>query len=83
MILNVSVCSNENMLRCDWSSCVCFFSAAVVRSGTTLDLLKFPIINPTPNRMFRRQERLNEAERQAMGQLHGYINRACMCGSAR
>ncbi|KAL4641572.1 nitric oxide-associated protein 1 [Arapaima gigas] len=26
--------------------------------GTTLNLLKFPIINPTPHRMFRRQERL-------------------------
>ncbi|KAF3838947.1 hypothetical protein F7725_010715 [Dissostichus mawsoni] len=28
--------------------------------GTTLDLLKFPIINPTPYRMFRREERLSE-----------------------
>ncbi|KAM8939322.1 nitric oxide-associated protein 1 [Pelodytes ibericus] len=26
--------------------------------GTTLNLLKFPIINPTPYRMFKRQERL-------------------------
>ncbi|NXU79218.1 NOA1 protein, partial [Oreotrochilus melanogaster] len=28
--------------------------------GTTLDLLKFPIINPTCDRIFRRQERLKE-----------------------
>uniref|UniRef100_UPI0037E742F1 nitric oxide-associated protein 1-like n=1 Tax=Semicossyphus pulcher TaxID=241346 RepID=UPI0037E742F1 len=32
--------------------------------GTTLNLLKFPIIKPTPYRMFRRQERLNEALQQ-------------------
>ncbi|KAM9849437.1 nitric oxide-associated protein 1 [Aulostomus maculatus] len=32
--------------------------------GTTLNLLKFPIINPTPYRMFRRQERLNKASHQ-------------------
>ncbi|NXA39999.1 NOA1 protein, partial [Eudromia elegans] len=32
--------------------------------GTTLDLLKFPIINPTCDRIFRRQERLrSEAEK--------------------
>ncbi|XP_073342700.1 nitric oxide-associated protein 1 [Pagrus major] len=37
--------------------------------GTTLNLLKFPIINPTPYRMFRRQERLNEAERQTESEL--------------
>ncbi|XP_029456848.1 nitric oxide-associated protein 1 isoform X2 [Rhinatrema bivittatum] len=30
--------------------------------GTTLNLLKFPIINPTPYRMFRRQERLKADE---------------------
>lgn len=29
--------------------------------GTTLNLLKFPIINPTPSRMFRRAERLKQA----------------------
>ncbi|XP_016102483.1 nitric oxide-associated protein 1-like [Sinocyclocheilus grahami] len=29
--------------------------------GTTLNLLKFPIINPTPHRMFRRAERLKQA----------------------
>uniref|UniRef100_A0A8C1AFP6 Nitric oxide associated 1 n=1 Tax=Cyprinus carpio carpio TaxID=630221 RepID=A0A8C1AFP6_CYPCA len=29
--------------------------------GTTLNLLKFPIINPTPYRMFRRAERLKQA----------------------
>uniref|UniRef100_A0A665U1W9 Nitric oxide associated 1 n=1 Tax=Echeneis naucrates TaxID=173247 RepID=A0A665U1W9_ECHNA len=32
--------------------------------GTTLNLLKFPIINPTPYRMFKRKERLNEAAQQ-------------------
>ncbi|KAF0040249.1 hypothetical protein F2P81_008484 [Scophthalmus maximus] len=37
--------------------------------GTTLNLLKFPIINPTPQRMFRRQERLKEAQRQMGDEL--------------
>ncbi|XP_070769364.1 nitric oxide-associated protein 1 [Enoplosus armatus] len=37
--------------------------------GTTLNLLKFPIINPTPHRMFRRQERLKEASRQTESEL--------------
>ncbi|KAK9518567.1 hypothetical protein VZT92_023870 [Zoarces viviparus] len=37
--------------------------------GTTLNLLKFPIINPTPHRMFRREERLKEAERQTEAEL--------------
>ncbi|KAK2848707.1 hypothetical protein Q5P01_008541 [Channa striata] len=37
--------------------------------GTTLNLLKFPIINPTPYRMFRRQERLNEASQQKESEL--------------
>ncbi|XP_022056753.1 nitric oxide-associated protein 1 [Acanthochromis polyacanthus] len=32
--------------------------------GTTLNLLKFPIINPTPYRMFRRQRRLQESLQQ-------------------
>ncbi|XP_077388731.1 nitric oxide-associated protein 1 isoform X2 [Festucalex cinctus] len=32
--------------------------------GTTLNLLKFPIINPTPYRMFRRQRRLEECRRR-------------------
>ncbi|XP_030621361.1 nitric oxide-associated protein 1 [Chanos chanos] len=32
--------------------------------GTTLNLLKFPIINPTPYRMFRRAERLKQAALQ-------------------
>uniref|UniRef100_H2V7Y6 Nitric oxide associated 1 n=1 Tax=Takifugu rubripes TaxID=31033 RepID=H2V7Y6_TAKRU len=31
--------------------------------GTTLNLLKFPIMNPTPHRMFRRQRRLDAARR--------------------
>uniref|UniRef100_A0A3Q3GQM7 Nitric oxide associated 1 n=1 Tax=Kryptolebias marmoratus TaxID=37003 RepID=A0A3Q3GQM7_KRYMA len=37
--------------------------------GTTLNLLKFPIINPTPYRMFRRQERLKEAEQETEAEL--------------
>ncbi|XP_040903691.1 nitric oxide-associated protein 1 [Toxotes jaculatrix] len=37
--------------------------------GTTLNLLKFPIINPTPYRMFRRQERLNESSQQTESEL--------------
>nr|XP_057920017.1 nitric oxide-associated protein 1 [Doryrhamphus excisus] len=37
--------------------------------GTTLNLLKFPIINPTPYRMFRRQQRLRELRRQTEGEL--------------
>ncbi|XP_062249039.1 nitric oxide-associated protein 1 isoform X2 [Platichthys flesus] len=37
--------------------------------GTTLNLLKFPIINPTPHRMFRRQKRLNEASRLTEDEL--------------
>lgn len=55
-------------------------------SGTTLNLLKFPICNPTPYRMFERQKRLkknaNEVE-EDLSQLeqnqltllkkHGYV----------
>lgn len=37
--------------------------------GTTLNLLKFPIINPTPYRMFRRQERLMAALQQTESEL--------------
>ncbi|KAI5097767.1 nitric oxide-associated protein 1 [Silurus meridionalis] len=37
--------------------------------GTTLNLLKFPIINPTPYRMFRRAERLRLAARQTEDDL--------------
>ncbi|KAF3694290.1 Nitric oxide-associated protein 1 [Channa argus] len=37
--------------------------------GTTLNLLKFPIINPTPYRMFRRLERLNKASGQTESEL--------------
>ncbi|XP_029368181.1 nitric oxide-associated protein 1-like [Echeneis naucrates] len=37
--------------------------------GTTLNLLKFPIINPTPYRMFKRKERLNEAAQQMESEL--------------
>nr|XP_033771220.1 nitric oxide-associated protein 1 isoform X2 [Geotrypetes seraphini] len=54
--------------------------------GTTLNLLKFPIINPTPYRIFRRDKRLkadeakfeddlNEEERKHLNQLkkQGYL----------
>lgn len=54
--------------------------------GTTLNLLKFPIINPTPHRLFRRQERLQkdsqqkeenlsteERKRLATFSRHGYL----------
>ncbi|CAB1325483.1 unnamed protein product [Coregonus sp. 'balchen'] len=37
--------------------------------GTTLNLLKFPIINPTPYRMFRRSERLQSASKQTESDL--------------
>ncbi|XP_074531034.1 nitric oxide-associated protein 1 [Halichoeres trimaculatus] len=37
--------------------------------GTTLNLLKFPIINPTPYRMFRRQERLRDTSQQTESEL--------------
>ncbi|XP_061643466.1 nitric oxide-associated protein 1 isoform X2 [Phyllopteryx taeniolatus] len=37
--------------------------------GTTLNLLKFPIINPTPYRMFRRHCRLRECRRQTEDDL--------------
>ncbi|XP_042372741.1 nitric oxide-associated protein 1-like [Plectropomus leopardus] len=37
--------------------------------GTTLNLLKFPIINPTPYRMFKRQERLDATARQTESEL--------------
>ncbi|XP_055488640.1 nitric oxide-associated protein 1-like [Leucoraja erinacea] len=37
--------------------------------GTTLNLLKFPIINPTPHRMFRRLERLKADKSQSEDDL--------------
>ncbi|XP_017339137.1 nitric oxide-associated protein 1 [Ictalurus punctatus] len=37
--------------------------------GTTLNLLKFPIINPTPYRLFRRAERLRLAAQQTEDDL--------------
>ncbi|XP_034038151.1 nitric oxide-associated protein 1 isoform X2 [Thalassophryne amazonica] len=37
--------------------------------GTTLNLLKFPIISPTPYRMFLRQQRLKEASQQTEDEL--------------
>lgn len=41
----------------------------MAHSGTTLNLLKFPVINPTPYRMFRRRRRLDEAARQTESEL--------------
>ncbi|XP_017368753.1 nitric oxide-associated protein 1 isoform X2 [Cebus imitator] len=54
--------------------------------GTTLNLLKFPICNPTPYRMFKRQQRLKNNSTQAKDDLseqeqnqinflkkHGYV----------
>lgn len=43
--------------------------SSVAHSGTTLNLLKFPITNPTPYRMFRREERLREATQQTEREL--------------
>ncbi|XP_008492068.2 nitric oxide-associated protein 1 [Calypte anna] len=47
--------------------------------GTTLDLLKFPIINPTFDRIFRRQERLKEEATKTEDELSSeekkYLNR--------
>ncbi|XP_059826094.1 nitric oxide-associated protein 1 [Hypanus sabinus] len=37
--------------------------------GTTLNLLKFPIINPTPHRMFQRLQRLKAAKSQTEDDL--------------
>ncbi|XP_048450608.1 nitric oxide-associated protein 1 isoform X2 [Rhincodon typus] len=37
--------------------------------GTTLNLLKFPVINPTPYRMFRRSERLKVVKSQTEADL--------------
>ncbi|NXT76627.1 NOA1 protein, partial [Zapornia atra] len=46
--------------------------------GTTLNLLKFPIINPTCDRIFRRQERLKEealkTEDQLSSEERKYLN---------
>lgn len=42
---------------------------SVCFSGTTLNLLKFPIINPTCDRIFRRQERLKEEATKTEDQL--------------
>lgn len=32
----------------------------LLTSGTTLDLLKFPLLNPTPERLYRRRQRLEQ-----------------------
>ncbi|KAM6981381.1 nitric oxide-associated protein 1 [Aplochiton taeniatus] len=37
--------------------------------GTTLNLLKFPIINPTPYRMLKRSERLKDSSKQTESDL--------------
>ncbi|XP_064415487.1 nitric oxide-associated protein 1 isoform X2 [Latimeria chalumnae] len=47
--------------------------------GTTLNLLKFPIINPTPYRMFRRMERLKadalKSEKDLSQEEQNHLNR--------
>lgn len=45
------------------------FSVFFLLPGTTLNLLKFPIINPTCDRIFRRQERLKEEALKTEDQL--------------
>lgn len=73
-------------------SCTVFITVYVFGiSGTTLNLLKFPICNPTPYRMFQRQKRLKrdatEAEedlsQQEQNKLnllkkHGYLVGKCL-----
>ena len=73
-------------------SCTVFVTVYVFGiSGTTLNLLKFPICNPTPYRMFQRQKRLKrdatEAEenlsQQEQNKLnllkkHGYLVGKCL-----
>uniref|UniRef100_K7F4Z0 Nitric oxide associated 1 n=2 Tax=Pelodiscus sinensis TaxID=13735 RepID=K7F4Z0_PELSI len=47
--------------------------------GTTLNLLKFPIINPTPDRLFRRQERLKADAEKTEEQLSGDEQKYLKC----
>ncbi|KAM3613153.1 uncharacterized protein V6R79_021618 [Siganus canaliculatus] len=56
--------------------------------GTTLNLLKFPIINPTPFRMFRRQQRLSETPpppelTPPQGYLVGHVGRTFQSDRSR
>ncbi|XP_053734681.1 nitric oxide-associated protein 1 [Synchiropus splendidus] len=60
--------------------------------GTTLNLLRFPIINPTPYRMFRRRERLRSKEElvesepskpSRHGYLSGHVGRTFRTGVSR
>ncbi|XP_056147295.1 nitric oxide-associated protein 1-like [Lampris incognitus] len=53
------------------SRAVDFISKATISPwpGTTLNLLKFPIINPTPYRLFRRHERLQKTSEQTEDDL--------------
>ena len=61
-------------------SCTTFITTYVFFgiSGTTLNLLKFPICNPTPYRMFQRQKRLKrdatEAEEDLSQQEQNKLN---------
>lgn len=41
-----------------------------MRTGTTLNLLKFPIMNPTPYRMLRRLDRLNTSDTEMSQEEH-------------
>lgn len=38
-------------------------------SGTTLDLLRFPLLKPTPQRLFRRRQRLDQEAKQTEEEL--------------
>ncbi|KAM9795571.1 nitric oxide-associated protein 1 [Neosynchiropus ocellatus] len=59
--------------------------------GTTLNLLRFPIVNPTPYRMFRRRERLrlkeglvgSEPTQLRHGYLSGHVGRTFQTGVSR
>ncbi|KFP23586.1 Nitric oxide-associated protein 1, partial [Colius striatus] len=63
----------NTLLRSDYckSRALDIVKRATVSSwpGTTLNLLKFPIINPTCDRIFRRQERLKEEATQTEDEL--------------
>lgn len=66
---SVCVPQNLNMTDTRRSGCVIFFCLFFFLPGTTLNLLKFPIINPTCDRIFRRQERLKEEALKTEDQL--------------
>lgn len=65
---SVCVPQSLNMTDTRRSGCVIFFCFFLL-PGTTLNLLKFPIINPTCDRIFRRQERLKEEALKTEDQL--------------